>query len=1149
MPVSTVENTKAHCAECGHDFSRTEWTCIDLAERPDLLAALAKGGVPEQRCPRCLSNVPRARSLLVLRLNPVAPLLLGLRDEYLEHEIPPDEAKRILDAAQVALGPAASEIPGPYLRVPFDVLEVAARRNVESDLAGPEAAVAAVDDRDAVLGHKYGVFLRDVAASLTERRIVQALNMLLEGGTAETLADLFMRYPELDSDQAREILTKRLEEVDAPDTAHAIRTQMGMIDALARNDPAGAATIFAESLTEMWQAHLGPRFDGLMAEIEQGEEAHDWDVVITAGEELLRYPHDGREEAMEFEAMVSFRLASAYYNATNRARSESVDRVIELLERVLQIQDTYSELDHPDHRAQVLNNLGSALGARLRGDPRANQDRAITCYEQALALTSPDSGGRLWPMAHTNLGLSLLERVAELRVADFVVENEEPTPEMRDAAAVIEEAIAHFLEALRWRSYDEEPLDWAFTQINLGLAYGRRRGADRRSDVELAIAHHSEAVRGFRAAGEPVLLGQALHNLASEKLVLALLDDTSPEDRGTLLEEAAVDARASLEVRPSSLAPIEAGRTWSELGRILGAANDLDGAAYAYRIALETLTPDTAPRACREAAGRLADLAISLDDWDTAAEAWNIAATAAAAAAAARATVADRFHELEANLNIFRFAAYALVRAGQPERAVEVLELGRAQELRRWLHRDLLDLEALQTLDPQVAKRFAELQVELADVERAGQRSADWSIASARIAEEYRETAERIRRLPNFKRFLLPPAFADVSAAVPHHDAVAYVLSAPDGCAALIVSRNDETATTDTVVVPDVTSRDLFEVFLDVDVEQETVQGYFLAHHEGSDQLDTALGHFAAALGPSLLRPVAEILQKRGARRVCLIPISLLGLLPLHALGWDEGGEPRCLLDYVEVVFAPSAFAYGVCVRRAAERRDTPARYLIVGNPLPHPDPLEGAEFEARTVAATAGIDCVLLVGEQATKRAVIDALPGSTHVHLACHGEASIFDDALNAALSFASDERLTAREIIEIDGLQPRLVVASACESGVIQGYATADEALSIGTLFIGAGAAGAIASLWVVDDFATALLMSRFYELLEAHETPPSALRAAQLWLRDLTDAEEDEYLATRPALKVRRDARRRRTNGLEGRRYGAINDWAAFVYTGA
>ena len=112
----------------------------------------------------------------------------------------------------------------------------------------------------------------------------------------------------------------------------------------------------------------------------------------------------------------------------------------------------------------------------------------------------------------------------------------------------------------------------------------------------------------------------------------------------------------------------------------------------------------------------------------------------------------------------------------------------------------------------------------------------------------------------------------------------------------------------------------------------------------------------------------------------------------------------------------------------------------MVGNPLPHPSPLEDAEREAEMVAQTLPAEELeLLVGRAATKEAIVEAVRGATHVHLACHAQGNNLDEALTASLSLAgNDERLSADEILEsarISRLDYRGV--SPCETGVVQGY----------------------------------------------------------------------------------------------------------------
>ena len=93
--------------------------------------------------------------------------------------------------------------------------------------------------------------------------------------------------------------------------------------------------------------------------------------------------------------------------------------------------------------------------------------------------------------------------------------------------------------------------------------------------------------------------------------------------------------------------------------------------------------------------------------------------------------------------------------------------------------------------------------------------------------------------------------------------------------------------------------------------------------------------------------------------------------------------------------------------------------------------------------------------------------------------------------------------------------------------------EESLSLSSAFLAAGSACVIATMWPVDDAATAVLMVRLYEEMAADPTvdPPSALRRAQLWVRDLTDIQVAEFLAEHPALEAE-IMRRRSTEGRPG-----------------
>lgn len=764
--------------------------------------------------------------------------------------------------------------------------------------------------------------------------------------------------------------------------------------------------------------------------------------------------------------------------------------------------------------------------------------------------------GDLWAMAQTNLGLSLLEHLKL-----------QPLIDSQTVDYGVEEAIAHFDAALKWRSFDRDPLDWAFTEINLGLAFARQRSGDRRTHLLRALDHFESAAKGFEASGAVGLQAQALHNISSSRLDLAHLDDTDAHERGSLLARAEEAARSSLQVRGLAEAPIDAGRSWDALARALAALGDRSGAIDAYRHALEGLTPWAVPRECRTAARVLAAMASEDGNWRLAADAWETAAEAAAVAFESRATGEGRFAEVRENLNIFRWAAYALTRVGRLERAVEVLELGRARQLAAWMQLEAVQLDQLGHLDPTLRDRFVEFRSRLDESERSSPAGGYEPMADiGQIAERFRATIEEIRALPSLGSFYDRPRFADIALAALPGVPIAYLVTAPEGSVALIVwadGKSDPGPRVEAVDIGGLTSTEVVQLLIKVDLATDAVDGYIAAQVGESENLDRFLAELGALVGQRLLKPLSDTLKARRASAVCLVPITLMGLLPLHALQWRESHETRCLVDDFDVIFSPSAIVRAICLDRASMRSRERRRMLAVGNPLPHPQPLEGAESEVEIVvqAFPSDFDIEVLAGVSATKAAVVHGLPGASYVHLACHGWADSREDALSAVLSLADEETLSAREIVDLDGVVARLVVASACQTGVVQGYETADEGLGLATAFVGAGAAGVIASLWLVDDYATALLMSRLYELLVPIDEagtlgpdPAGALRAAQLWLRRLTLEDEEVYLHDRPALRAHRERSAQRTGWRVGEShaslpYSALEYWAPFVFIGA
>jgi CHAT domain-containing protein len=122
--------------------------------------------------------------------------------------------------------------------------------------------------------------------------------------------------------------------------------------------------------------------------------------------------------------------------------------------------------------------------------------------------------------------------------------------------------------------------------------------------------------------------------------------------------------------------------------------------------------------------------------------------------------------------------------------------------------------------------------------------------------------------------------------------------------------------------------------------------------------------------------------------------------------------------------------------------------------------------------------------------------------VHFAAHGVLDSQNPALSGIILSLVDERgkpldgfLRLWDIYNLR-LPVELVVLSACQTALgkeIKG----EGIVGLTRGFMYSGAARVVASLWQVDDVATAELMAHFYEAVLKHKkAPAAALRAAQI-----------------------------------------------------
>jgi CHAT domain-containing protein/Tfp pilus assembly protein PilF len=283
----------------------------------------------------------------------------------------------------------------------------------------------------------------------------------------------------------------------------------------------------------------------------------------------------------------------------------------------------------------------------------------------------------------------------------------------------------------------------------------------------------------------------------------------------------------------------------------------------------------------------------------------------------------------------------------------------------------------------------------------------------------------------------------------------------------------------------------------------------------------------AAALGHLLLGPVAGRLA---GKRLVVVPDGALEYVPFGALPSPEGPQaaPAPLVERHEIADLPSASALAVQRRLLARRPPAAKRLAVIADPVFDPrDPrvaaratvrsgdggpptferLPASRQEAEAIAALVptGESTLALGFDASLSRVLGDRLSGFRVVHFATHGVIDAERPALSGlALSMVDAAGRPQQGFLHLHDvynlkLDADLVVLSGCRTAL--GREVRGEGL-IGLTrgFQYAGASRVLASLWRVEDQATAALMTRFYRALWIDRLPPAAaLRQAQLGVR--------------------------------------------------
>jgi CHAT domain-containing protein len=237
-----------------------------------------------------------------------------------------------------------------------------------------------------------------------------------------------------------------------------------------------------------------------------------------------------------------------------------------------------------------------------------------------------------------------------------------------------------------------------------------------------------------------------------------------------------------------------------------------------------------------------------------------------------------------------------------------------------------------------------------------------------------------------------------------------------------------------------------------------------------------------------------------------IVPHAELHYVPFAAL--RRSSEPHTfLVERYVLTTVPSASVWLQLRRRDGARRGHGILALA-----PRVDALPGSRAEVTAIQRIFGDSARSIVGLPATKQLLRASAAERDIVHLATYGVLNKHNPLFSyveLAPEPGDDGRLELHEVFSLE-LHARLVVLSACQtaigSGALADVPAGDDWQGLMEGFLYAGASRVMATLWPVEDRATATLIERFYrELADGASAAESLARAQRLALRNSATAD--------------------------------------------
>jgi tetratricopeptide (TPR) repeat protein len=776
-------------------------------------------------------------------------------------------------------------------------------------------------------------------------------------------------------------------------------------------------------------------------------------------EEAMKYTYKAIEKADEELPSYPIRLSNfgslLLYQYQRNSRLDDLQKAIEFTE------DAVRRLSkHPSHPV-FLSNLGSLLGQRYERERKKEDiDTAVNRAREAVSATNknhPDLARRM-----NNLGL-LLQVQSKAQAA-------------QDKNQLME-AIEVTSNAVNASSEDDPnlPLRWN----NLALLYAEKfRISKSISDLDQAIKLGEQSVG--RSPKDHPDLTIFLSNLGSffhDKFLSTGSKEYFQQSAATL--ERALDQPNGL-----PLARVSAGY---HAAHHLGEEEKWKQAAQVFDRILKLLPEISPPSNSRN----------------------------------------DLHDTLRQLSGLGSLASSVYIKAGRlPLETLQSLEQGRG--VIAGLMMDFRsDLGALRDKDQEIEARYAELKRQIADIQLVRGPAFQEIPAQDYVARDKRRRqlflelqsiVRKIRSLPGFETFLLPPSETEILELARDGPLVSFNVSEISSEAFLVTTTGVQV-----IPLPELDKDSLHEW-----VDTYASKGLPIRRDatlciEDEDENDATgapdVSVSLQKLWKIAVKPVLEHLnllnqEKQGSRlpHVRWVGGGIMALVPLHAAGYHSLGSSESTLHHVVSSYVPTLrmlqFVRNTPMRATNEPED---RILIVSMPITpgHPHPLNVTqEVEAINEYTKPWASVTLL--EHPTKQEVLEGFNNCTIVHFACHGTADPIEPAKSALIVGKEfQQRLTLEDLDVVHYAGANIAYLSACSTAEVKAHDLIDESVHLASAFQLSGFRHVIGTLWGAHDSAAVSVARSFYKYLaqDRDDVGMNVAYALHNAVRDLRDAYPD------------------------------------------